>query len=263
MTMRDEQKWETVYQQGDSSAQDVLVQKLWIDGGMDNRTGELFVGAWDENRSALEIPRDEDGEIDKALVSYMVVDPSPSRYWGIIWIAYDPKTLKRYVLDVYRDKMQAGEFLDIINGQPVGLAHEWVIRSHGLGLPIRSMVVEANSAERFLLQYEHVRNWMSRHGVRVIAHQTHANKADPNYGVQTIAGIYRQGLVRLPGKSRLTVKPLVSELTTYPQGASDDLVMAFWFGEYNLRNLMAPVATAAMKRPVPSWLRRDAMIGAA
>ena len=262
-TMRDEQKWETVYQQGDSSAQDVLVQKLWIDGGQDNRTGELFVGCWDEDRAACEIPRNEEGEISKELVSYMLVDPSPSRYWGCLWMAYDPATTRRYVLDVFRDKMQAGEFLDVIGGQPVGLAHEWLMRSRGLGLPIRAMVVEANSAERFLLQYEHVRNWMSKHGVRILSHATHQNKADPKFGVQTIGGIWRQGLVRLPGKSRLTIKPLVAEATTYPQGASDDLIMAFWFGEYNLTNIITSTVGTAFKRQMPTWMRREAFVGAA
>jgi hypothetical protein len=238
----------------------VLVQKLWVDGGLDNRTAEIYVGCWDETRYALDIPRDGDNEIIKGLVSYMCVDPSPSRWWGLIWFAYDPVTLRRYVLNVERKKMQAGEFLDIVGGNYVGLAHEWVMKSHDLGLPIRSMVVEANSAERFLLQYEHVRNWMSRYNVRVIRHQTHANKADPKFGVQTVGGIWRQGLVRLPGLSRQTVKPLVQEVTTYPQGASDDLVMAFWFGEYNLSTLTQQVHGKPFRRALPSWIRRGELV---
>lgn len=251
--MRDEQKWETVYQQGDSSAQDVLVQKLWLDGGVDNRTRDFYPGCWDEDRAVLEIPT-ENGERITDLVSYMVVDPSPSRYWGIIWMAYSPTSKRRYVLDVFRDRLQAGQFLDSINGRPTGLAHEWVVRSRELGAPIRSMVVETNSAERYLLQYEHVRQWMGRYGVRIISHATHKNKANEDFGVQTIGGVFKQGLVRLPGRSRATVKPLVAEVTTYPQSASDDLVMAFWFGEYNLTNLCSVTVGAAYKRQVPSWL---------
>jgi len=256
-TMRDETKWETVYQQGDSSAQDVLVQKLWIDGGMDNRTGEMFNGCWDEYRAAYDIPLGHDGEPNKNLVTYMVVDPSPSKWWGCIWMAYDPDTKMRYVLDVHRAKMQAGEFLDVIGGTYVGLAHEWMLRAKDKGFPIRKMVVEVVSAERFLLQYEHVRQWSSRFGVDIISHSTHQNKADAKFGVQTIGGIFRQGLVRLPGLSRPHIKPLVQELTTYPQGASDDLVMAFWFGEYNLATITRPVMTQQPRRFTPSWLRRD------
>ncbi len=257
MTMRDETKWETVYQQGDSSAQDVLVQKIWIEGGLDNRTGEIFNGCWDEQRDWCEIPLGENGEPNKDLVTYMVVDPSPSKWWGCIWMAYDPHSLRRYVLDVHRAKMQAGEFLDVINGQPVGLAHQWVTRAREKGYPIRTMVVEANSAERFLLQYEHVRRWSSKFGVDIISHATHQNKADPKFGVQTIGGIWRQGLVRLPGLARPVVKPLVQEVTTYPQGATDDLVMAFWFGEYNLRTITTRTVAPPARRAVPSWLRRD------
>jgi hypothetical protein len=255
-TMRDETKWETVYQQGDSSAQDVLVQKLWIEGGLDNRTGEIFNGCWDEWRDSCEIPR-EDGEPIKGLVSYMVVDPSPTKWWGCIWMAYDPKTERRYVLDVCRAKMQAGDFLDVIGGQPVGLAHKWILRAREKGLPISTMVVETVSAERFLLQLEHVRLWSSKYNVRIIAHQTHGNKSDPKFGVQTVGGIWRQGLVRLPGLARPVVKPLVQEVTTYPQGASDDLVMAFWFGEWNLRTICSRTTAQAPRRVVPSWLRRD------
>lgn len=259
--MRDAQKWETVYQQGDSAAQDVLVQKLWLDGGRDNRTGEEFPGCWDETRAAVEIPYDviDDEKVPiKGLVTYMCVDPSPTRFWGILWMAYDPESKRRYVLDVHRDRMQAGQFLDTLRGQPTGLAHEWLMRSRDLQAPIRAMVVEANSAERFLLQYEHVRAWQAKYGVRILSHATHRNKADANFGVQTIANVFRSGAVRLPGLSRLDMRPLVQELTTYPMSITDDMVMAFWFGEYNLTNIVQTAAPTNFKRQMPSWMSGDA-----
>jgi hypothetical protein len=177
-------------------------------------------------------------------------------------MAYDPTTKRRYVINVFRDKLQSGDFLDVKQGQYLGLAHEWVLRARECGLPIRAMVVEANAAQRYLLQYEHVRQWMSRYNVRIIAHQTHVNKANEDFGVQTVRGIWRQGLVRLPGLSRLTMKPLVSEVTTYGSGqASDDLVMAFWFGEYNLTTITSQSVGKVYRREVPSWLRQEAMVG--
>jgi hypothetical protein len=180
---RDPTKWETVYQQGDASAQDVLVQKLWIEGGHDSRTGEFFPGCWDNDRGICsgpaDLPTDDEGKPIEGLVSYILVDPSPSRWWGILWMAYDPVSKRRYVLDVFRDKMQAGDFLDVIKGNPIGLAHEWVMRARKVGAPVKAMVVETNSAERFLLQYDHVRQWMSRYGVRIISHATHQRRLAP------------------------------------------------------------------------------------
>ena len=52
-------------------------------------------------------------------------------------------------------------------------------------VPITTWVVEANAAQRFMLQYEHVRRWVAQSSVSIISHQTHRNKTDPNFGIQT------------------------------------------------------------------------------
>ena len=249
--MRDPQRWETVFQQGDAAGMDVLVQKLWLDGGTDPITREVHVGCFDQ-RAVCERPA-----VEGKLTSYITVDPSPTRWWSIQQWAYHAESEQRFLIDLYRAKLQAPEFLDWTHGTQewTGVLHEWVLRGEKIGLPVKVVVVEQNAAQRFLLQYEHVKRWMRQHDVRILGHNTHENKTDEKFGVQTIGSLYRRGLVRLPGKSRPQIKPLVQEVTTYPHGATDDCVMSQWMGEFNLRHIVeASTPPKIVKRRRPSWL---------
>src|ERR1700733_228745 len=77
-------RFEVVYQQQDSDPSSVLVPKAWI-YGYDNNPG-----CTDEDRDRLELPKNPDGSMALAgdLVSYMTVDPSPTRFWAIEWWVY-------------------------------------------------------------------------------------------------------------------------------------------------------------------------------
>lgn len=169
--MRDPQRWETVFQQGDAAGMDVLVQKLWLEGGHDPATGETHPGCWDAHRAVCEIPT-EAGKPYEKLISYVTVDPSPTRWWSIQHWAYHPGSEQRFLIDLYRAKLQAPEFLDWVHatGTWTGVLEEWVVRAKKIGMPIKVVVVEQNAAQRFLLQYEHVKRWMRHHNVRIIGH---------------------------------------------------------------------------------------------
>ena len=63
--------------------------------------------------------------------------------------------------------------------------------------------------------------------------------------------------MRLPWKDRTDGKArtlrLINELVRYPNGRTDDLVMANWFFEWNLPRIFNP-RRAPIKQDRPSWL---------
>jgi uncharacterized protein YerC len=252
------EKFQVLYQQEDVDPANVLVPRIWIDGGRDVETGEVFPGCWDKERGIAQIPEG----LAPPLYSIATADPSAAKFWAIQWWAYHPATEQRFLLDQVRQKMDAPEFLDFdyASGEHIGVMEEWQARSQALGLPIVRWIVEANSAQRFLLQYDHVRTWQAKHKVSITAHQTQRNSLDKDYGVQSIAPNYRHGRVRLPAgglgdQARRMSMPLVDEVTRYPDSATDDCTMAHWFLEWHLPRLFpkrVAMPTAARR---PSWMK--------
>lgn len=247
------------YQQEDSDPAEVLVPKLWVDGGI-GPDGESFPGCWDTDRDLMEIP----AGLAPPLISYATADPSPTKFWSIQHWLYQPTTNQRFLLDLIRQTMDAPDFLDwnANEGRFFGVMEEWQQRSKDKGIPITHWIVEANAAQRFILQYDHVRRWQRVHGVQIISHQTHRNKTDPDYGVQMLKNLYRFGQVRLPGlrsgAARVASLKLVDEVTRYPHTMTDDCMMAQWFGEYHIANGALHRVTdhepTYLRRP--SWMRR-------
>lgn len=260
--------YQVVYQQEDTDPGQVLVPRVWIEGG--TLDGVDHQGCWDDERALLEIPKIGPGSF---AIRYMTVDPSPTMFWGILdWLYVLPPDTEplagfRYLLNIERAKMQANEFLEWDRTQDsyVGLAEDWVSNARLAGFPISYMIMERNAAQRWVMQYEFFVNWAQTRGVQVIQHETMANKADPDFGVQqVIPEQYRHARVRLPGApgSRLAVWPLVGEVTTYPHGATDDLVMSQWFGEFNLQHLVHQRRRMAnINRDMPGWARKLEVIG--
>lgn len=255
-------KYRTVYQQEDVDESSVLVQKIWVDGGR-GVDGVDYPGCWDANRGLGEFPQGLGG----TKISVVTCDPSPTRFWSIQWWAVHVETEQRFLLDLVRQSMDAPDFLDyVINERRwVGLLEEWWQRANDKGLPFTHLVVEANAAQRFMLQYDTFKRWASARGVNVIPHETHRNKSDANYGVQSIAPHYRYGRVRLPGKQgdpgRIAALKLVDEVTKWPDGQYDDCVMSQWFLEWTLPNIVVqgdPDATMRRPRFLQRGLRRPA-----
>lgn len=248
-----------IYQQEDADPASVLVDPLWVDGGTDPKTGMVYPGCQDRDRDIWELPHGLFGD----LVCYATADPSPTKYWSVqFWITrcVDGESQERYLIDHVRQAMDAPSFLDWNNPEQrfTGLMEEWQERSVEFGHPIKAWIVEKNGAQRFLLQYEHVRRWMAKWRVDIIPHETERNKADPQYGVQTIAGIYKFGLVRLPWKAnsrgRLASMKLVEEVTHWPGWKTEDTVMAQWFGEFRLPHLV-PSGGNLPRFERPGWLK--------
>ena len=247
----DPRKFDIIIQQRDVDEQGVLVPQVFIDGGEWN--GRDLPGCLDLERSVCQLDLHHD-----RLISAISVDPSPTKFWSVQWWIHDPDTNLRWLMDLERVVMDAPDFLDRDDrGRYTGIAHDWVQRAQELGWPIGSMIVEQNAAQRFLLQYDHVKQWTMSNGLSIIPHNTGVqNKTSEEFGVQTLRPQYMYGRVRIPyadPHTRSRVQPLIDEVTKWPLGAYDDCVMAEWMFEWNLPNLTA-ANVKVPKRSVPSWL---------
>ena len=252
----------TVYQQEDTNPGVALVRKEWIEGGKDSN-GELHPGCLDKDRGINQLPEGLAGK----LLQIVTVDPSPTKYWSIISWAYSQQSKYRYLLDLVNEAMEAPDLLGYSTQTHkfYGVLEDWWHRSVEAGRPIQYVIVEEVAAQRFLLQYDHVKEWQRQRHVRIIAHGTHRNKADAKYGVQMIGPLYRDGLIRLPygdDAARHATMKLTRELYRWTPGGNtrDDNVMSHWFMEWQLGTnaLFKEHDTAPPTRNVPKWLRRTA-----
>lgn len=226
--------YQVVYQQEDADQDRALVHPDWIEGNNGSP------GCWDKWRRSGIIPPGLD--VDECM-SVATADPSPTKFWAVEWILWHIPTDTRYLIDIERTQMEAPDLLDynVMNQQFSGLMHEWQQRSVDLGAKISTWVVEANAAQKFMLQYTWFKLWQVRMGVDVIPHQTGRNKSDPKLGVETIGPVYERGRMRLPGGGgNSAVHVMVSELTRYGSIRTDDTVMAHWFFEWQKENIPAP-----------------------
>jgi hypothetical protein len=254
-----EEKWAVLYQQEDVDPDKVLVQRVWIDGGVNPLTGEQHPGCWDHDRGLAEIPPG----ITAPYLSVATCDPSPARYWAIQWWLVERSTERRYLIDMVRQPLEAPEFLDwdYAGGRFTGFMEDWQQRSVRLGAPISHWIVEINAA-RFLYQHDYVKRWQALHRVALLPHTTHLNRNDKDFGVQTIGPHYRYGRVRLPGKDKVdggsapgrqTAMKLVDEVCRWPDSTTDDTVLAHWFLEFQLPRI-TPQEAPTPKAARPSWI---------
>jgi hypothetical protein len=253
-------RFEVLYQQSDVNPASVLVDPLWVSGGV-GKDGVDYVGCWDNDRDLWELPVGVSGE----LFVVATADPSPSQFWALQCWAYNPETQFRYLLESYRRKMDAPSFLDWNHNEQrfTGVAEDWWQITNDMGRPLTHWIIEANAAQKFILQYDHFKRWAAMRGVELVPHYTHSrNKGDPKYGVQMLAPLWRVGRIRLPGKQRTEARPhsllLVNEVTRWnPEGTgsrTDDCVMAQWFLEHNLEKLYVPQGIGVQQWR-PTWIR--------
>lgn len=262
--MRNRRTYRVVYQQEDLLGDEALVNELWVNGGTDPQTQENFIGCWDEDRDAWELPV---LAMEPPVIGVITVDPSPTKYWAIEAWAWHPATKQRFLLDLHRDKMEAPDFLDWATGLNcfAGVLEDWSQNFAKMGLPLSHVIVEINAAQRFMLQYEHFHRWRRERNVEIIAHSTQRNKADSDFGIQMLAPVWRHGQVRLPGRGhgRQAAMHLVTEVLRYNAETlhgTDDCVLAEWFLEFNLDRLFIPGAELAQgKKSRPSWLGKSSL----
>lgn len=247
LAVTEDPTYPTVFQQLDTDPAEALVKQVWLDGGEDD-DGYPAPGCFDPERAFGDHP----AGVGK-LVDYATVDPSVARFWAIEHWAYQPETRFNYLIWGVRRQMRAGDLLDWDNAQQCFTGHmeRMQAASVAAGHPIRCWVIEANSAHRYLFQFEHYKRWRRRWPqVAVIPHETYGqNKLDPQKGVQILSMRYKSGMKRLPrmagqgpeGPAYLREK--IRELTGFVPGRvskhrSWDTVMSDWIGEFNLPRIV-------------------------
>jgi hypothetical protein len=256
-------RYRILFQQEDVDPAGALVDEAWINGGID-RQGFDAPGCLDTGRRFMEWPRGVSG-----LVDYVTVDPSAGNWWGIEWWAVHPESRTRYLIHGLRSTaFRAGDLLEYQGGELAGVMEDWQRESIKLGHPIRVWIIEGNSAFRHLVAYDHYAEWRRRWSVSVILHKTTGlNKNDEKSGVEALLpGLYRQGLKRLSAhpEDRAAVRFLDDfrkELTQYPDGATNDLVMADWMAEWNMRSILVAARqiehSLAVDNNLPAYLTKQ------
>lgn len=205
-----ETRFEFVYNQLDVPDEGSIVRPEWIEACKD--------------------PERRLGDIPPGTRLIATLDPAPVAFSSAQVWAYDPEDEKRYLVKHKRAKLTSPEVLKLME--------EWWTEITAAGHYL-IWVVEKNSAH-FILQSEEFKRMRMRTGMRIVEHTTQRNKNDPLYGVEALGPLYQYEKVSLPWAdihSREAVQPLISELIAWPNGASDDCVMAQWFFEWNIRRV--------------------------
>lgn len=257
--MVNKEKFAVVYQQEDRATLDALVQRIWVDGGRDS-DGRSYIGCWDNDRDAWQLPSGPDGmhNLFGDVLGIITVDPSAAKYWSVQAWAVHPSSEQRFLLDLYRARMEAPDFLDWSSNlnRFTGLAEDWWHNFARIGVPLTHVIVEVNAAQRYMLQYDFFHRWIRQRSVSILAHSTQRNKADADFGVQMLAPKWEHGQVRLPGKGagRISAMRLVDEVLRWPNSTTSDCVMAQWFLEHNLDKIYTPIEDTVIQKWRPSWL---------
>lgn len=244
-----------LYQQEEGADAGGLVDPAWIDGGTD-ADGYPAPGCQDRERSL--------GEVPPHLMhgngwSFLTVDPSPTEFWAVIWWVFDPDSERRYVINLWRQRMNPEDFLslDLDTFDWSGLIPEVTGEANLLGAPITHVIVEVNAAQRWLLSQPHVQRWQELTGQAFVPHTTSVNKRDPKFGFESIGDLFRQGMIRLPWgspMSRLQMAYLTQEAIAYPDGDTDDVLMAVWFQKLAVENHYTPRQQGMYRMSTPTWM---------
>ena len=215
--------FECYYQQNPSEGGS-FVHRWWIEGNGEPDTP----GCLDYGRAAGYGWKQPEGEYIP-ITRVVSIDPSPTRYAGIVVadIPWFPAMTTFWcgVVDVMRDKMGLRSLLENI---------EYIQDAYH---PTHC-IIEENSVK--WLKEDPAWQILSPMFQTVIAHNTGRNKADPDMGVWSLAADFERGRIRLPygdADGRNASEFLIREALAYPNGQTDDVLMALWFIKYNHKRM--------------------------
>lgn len=221
--------WGQTYQQVPLSPEDVLARPEWVYG--------LDEHATPERRGCLDLTRNVGvGSRNREAVRVISVDPSPTKYVGIVVAdvvpTQEPKQKEICVIEIVRDKMLQRDLMDTLDR---------MIAEHR---PVRYVIIEVNAFARWFTQDVDFHEWSKRHNIRVISHTTGRNKTDAEMGLESLSREFEFGRIRLPyadpfakNMSQLLIKE-ATEYTPAYKGTTD-VLMATWFISFN-RNKLKP-----------------------
>lgn len=227
--------FEAMYQQNPLAEGDALARRAWIYADGDDHPGCL-----DMLRPAY-IPAQQETGIRTARV--MSLDPSPTKYAGLIVadIFHNPNYFDCRIIEITREKMRVRDMIQHL---------ERVVETYEPDY----FVFEQNAAQRWLLQDESIDRLKRR--VRIVPHNTGKNKGDPALGVESLSMDFEFGRIRMPygdAEARSMSELLIQEALTYPQGLTDDLLMALWFIKFNYSRLVPPYLNGEETKRARGW----------
>lgn len=215
------QNFEAMYQQNPLPEGERLAQQAWIYGDGEHR------GCLDYDRGLGE-PRILDQD-QRPRVRVLSLDPSPTKLAGLVVadVVIDRESFEVEVLEIQHRPLNVRQMM--------GEIHR-VIKNYRPDY----FIFEQNAAQRWLLQDPEMERLRGK--VMVLPHTTNRNKADPVLGTASLAVDFEFGRVRLPygdTDAKAATQLLLDEAFTWPQGQTDDVLMALWFIKFN-HNRLAP-----------------------
>ena len=236
--------FECMFQQNPVPLGTALVRREWIDGD-DTHTGCL-----DRERIAGQAMAYT--ELDKGflpITRIISVDPSPKRYTGIVCgdMLWNRDEFVFSVLESSSQQLGERQLIDEIERLSFKYGGDYLI-------------FEESTFSRWL--YEHPAFELLKNRFRILGHNTGRNKADPELGVWGMASDFEFGRIRLPygdAESRAMTEQFVTELMSWPNGHTDDVLMALWFVKFNYKRLVPirALPTRMSGRRGSMFLERD------
>jgi hypothetical protein len=182
------------------------------------------------------------------------LDPaSPSGFVAAVVVGLDPRTQKRYVLDVWnKTSMTPDDIRELI--------YSWTER-YG----ITEWRIEKNAFQTMLTQDRQVLEFLAGRGSVLREHTTGAhNKWDADFGVASMTALFAahessNQLIELPGTqnnnmARTLVEQLVTWMPDAPKSHKTDCVMALWFVELACRDRLMGIANYSSTHSRNSFL---------
>jgi hypothetical protein len=204
------------------------------------------------------IPGCRPGGMD-GLVVVAGLDPATSGYTAAVVIGLDPRSHKRYVLDLFNKASTS----------PDGIRE--LIRSWSEKYGISEWRIEKNGFQGFLVHDREVNDFCASRGTVIRPHYTGQNKHDADFGVASMTALFsgwedKRSLIELPATyNSEPAKALIEQLVTWApdmkKGAGKtDLVMALWFAELACRDrvmMMSGFARSHASNPfLTPWDKR-------
>ena len=206
----------TMYQQEPLAVSKRLARTEWLYGS------DEHLGCTDGQRAAGQGLR-EGSPLNYVRVASL--DPSPTRYAGFIIADVqrgkfdDP--FECNIIEITREKMDVREMVHQLDRVIATYRPDYFI-------------FEQAAAQRWFLQdpaMDRIKQQLT-----VLPHNTGNNKGDPLLGVESLAMDFEFGRIRVPygdAEGRAMSEQLFDEARQYPQGQTDDLLMALWFIKFN------------------------------
>jgi len=149
-------------------------------------------------------------------------------FTAIVVMGIDVETGNRYLIDILNEQsFRAPQLKEAIFT---------LTEMYG----ISAWKVEGNGLQSQLVQYnDEIVRPLAAQGVRIQPHTTNSNKWDKEFGVESTAVLFHQGMISIPwgsAPSAQKLQPLIEQLTGFPHMEVSDLAMAFWMAELACRD---------------------------